>query len=256
MGRQEIVSPVAMKTIFFTVFYFILSLSVTSNQAGAEVAGASDSMDEQNLSKVEFRIACGCVMSEDQERSLFIDYRNGVLFNLLKEKQVCMRFDLVNDTWGDNFTVGKIDLFGEVKIIQDDRFQDGKERRYSMRKVIYAPRAMRLKGVSSARFEQFGVTFNPGFVEYLVDGNHDDFALFVEAAEYNAGMRECNPLIFQLDPTHLFLRLSGVPVQKKDTTGVTELSFSFEKEEVLRELLPQSCSRAQISHYQGMKKLE
>jgi len=231
-----------MKTIFSIVFFFLLSAYVTPNQVRAAVSDSSEPMDEHKLSKTVVRVARGYVVAKEHGTTFFIDYRNGTLLTLVKETQVCRRFDILTSPQGDKFTKGKNDLFSEIEFIKEDTTQEEKDPRYSTIKVMYAPRAMRLRGVTSATFEQFGITFTPGVTEYVVDGNHWDFNLFVEAAKYNAGLGQLNPLIFQLDVTHLFSHFSGVPVRKKDKTGATVLSFSLEKEEILRELLPQACS--------------
>lgn len=208
----------------------------------AQVADSSEPMDEKNSQKTVVQVALGYVIVDEQERSLFIDYRSGVLFNLLKETHVCQQYDISNSTQGDDFVSGKIDLFGEFKFLEEGSFQEEKDQKYSTAKILYAPRAMILKGVTSASFKQFGMTFSPRVTEYAVDQNHGDFDLLIETAQYNAGIGELNPLIYQVDLTHLLSHFAGVPVRKREKNEVTALSFVIEKEEVLRELLPQQCS--------------
>lgn len=200
-------------------------------------------MDDQKLTKTVVKVARGYVVVDGgQERSLFIDYRNGLLFNLVKETDVCQQFDISNSTHMDSFVSGQFDLFGEFKFLEEDKDEKEKDQRYSTTEVLYAPRAMMLRSVTTASFEHFGISFTPGVTEYVVDQNHEDFDLLVEAAEYNANIRALNPLIFQLDLTYLFARFAGVPVRQKDKDGVTVLSFVMEEEKALRELLPQQCS--------------
>lgn len=232
-----------MKWIFFTVSFFLLFSYYVTGRVLAQVTDPSEPepMDEKNLTKTVVKVARGYVVVDEPEKSLFIDYKNGVLFNLLKENNVCQQFDISNSTQGDNFFSGQIDLFGEFKFIEEGKDEKEKDQRYSTAQVLYAPRAMMLRGVTVAIFEQFGITFTPGVTEYVVDQNHEGFDLFVEAAQYNAGIRALNPLIFQLDLTHLFLRFAGVPVRRRDKNEVTVLSFVIEEEKALRELLPQQC---------------
>lgn len=233
----------SMKWIFFAVYFFLLFSSYVTGIVLAQVADPPEPehMDEKNLTKT-VQVARGYVVVDGQERSLFIDYRNGLLFNLLKESNVCQQFDISNSTQGDNFVSGQIDLFGELKFIEEGNLQKEKDQRYSTAQVLYAPRAMMLRAVTAAIFEHFGITFTPGVTEYVVDQNHEDFDLLVEAAQYNASIGTVNPLILQLDITHLLSRFTGVPVRKKDKNEVTALSFVIGKEKELRELLPQQCS--------------
>lgn len=207
----------------------------------AQGLGSLGPMGAQNFSTTVVKVARGYVVIEEQERSLFIDYRSGALFIFSKKSNACQQFDIFNPTHGDRFVLGKINLFGEVTFLEEGGFQGERGQRYSKMKVLYAPRAMMLKGVKSTRFKQFGMTFRPGIVEYLVDGNHGSFAPFVDAAKYNAALGEFSPLLLQLDLTHLFSRLSGVPVRQKDKDTVTAVSFVIEEETVLRKLLPQQC---------------
>ena len=208
----------------------------------AQVLDSLETMDEENLSKTVVKVARGYVVVEEQERSLFIDYRSTTLFILSKKTDICQQFDILNPTEGDRFVLGKIDLFGEFEFLEEGGFQGESDGRYSRMKVLYAPRAMMLRGVRSARFKQFGMTFDTGIVEYLVDRNHGNFNLFVEAAESNAAMGAFNPLLLQLDLTHMFSGFSGVPVRQKNKDAVTVLSFVIEEETVLRKRLPQQCS--------------
>lgn len=231
-----------MKWIFFTVSFFLLFSCYRTGLVIAEAADSSEPTDEQNLTKTVVKVAHGYVVVDERQGALFIDYRNGVLFNLLKESNVCQQFDISNYTQGDNFVSGQIDLFGDFKFIEEGEDEKEKDQKYSTAKVQYAPRAMMLRGVTSASFEQFGITFTPRVTEYVVDQNHGDFDLFVEAAQYNAGIRELSPLVFQLDPTHLFMHFAGIPVRKREKNEVTVLSFATEKEKELREMLPQQCS--------------
>lgn len=230
-----------MKWMFFTVSFFVLVTYVTAGLVIAQVADSSEPMDEQNPQKTVVHVSHGYVVVDEQERSLFIDYRNGVLFNLQKETHVCQQYDISNSTQGDNFVSGKTDLFGEFRFIEEGKQEKEKDQRYSTAQVLYAPRAMMLRGVTAASFEQFGITFSPKVTEYVVDQSHGGFDLFVEAAQYNAGIGAINPLLLQLDLTHLLSYFAGVPVQKKDKNEVTVLSFVIEEEEALRELLPQQC---------------
>jgi len=231
-----------MKWIFFTLSFFVLLSCCTTGLGIAQVVNSSKPMDEKSLTTMQVKVARGYVIIEEEERTLFIDYNNRVLFNLLKAPNVCQQFDISKHTQEDNFVAGRIELFGEFRFIEEGKLHEDRDQRYSRSTVLYAPRAMMLKGVTTARFEQFGITFTPGVIEYVVDQNHGDFDLLVEAAQFNAGIGELNPLIFQLDLTHLFARFAGVPVRKRFKNEVTELSFFIEKENTLRELLPQQCS--------------
>lgn len=231
-----------MKWIFFTISLFLLFSCNTTGRVVAQVKDPLTPMDDKTLIQLVVKVSRGFVVIDEENKSIIIDYRNRVLFNLLKKPYVCQQFDISNHAEKDNFVAGQIDLFAEFRFVENGKLHEDTDQRYSTSTVFYAPRAMMLKGVTTARFEQFGVTFIPRVTEYLVDQNHGDFDLLVEAAQYNASLGPLHPLIFQLDITHLFSRFAGVPVRKRSKNEVTELVFSIEKEKTLRELLPEQCS--------------
>lgn len=230
-----------MKWIVLPLSFFVLFSSYMTGFVIAQVVTPSEPMVGKKVTKIIVKVAYGYTVIDMEERTLFIDYNNRVLFNLLKETSVCNQFDISKHTQEDNFVAGRIELFGELRFIEKSALHEETDQRYSTSTVLYAPRAMMLKGVTTARFEQFGITFTPGVTEYVVDQNHGGFDVLAELGQFNAGIGELNPLIFQLDLTLLFFRFAGVPVRKRSENELTEFSFFIEKKKTLRELLPQQC---------------
>lgn len=231
-----------MKCIVLPIAFFTLFSFCVTGFVAVQAVNSSEPMDENNYSKIVTKISQGYVVIDDQKRSLFIDYRKKVLSNHVKETDVCQQFDISYEIQEDNFISERIKLFGEFRFIEKRQSQEKNEQMYSISTVIHAPRAMMLKGVTTARLELFGISFIPRITEYVLDQNYSNFDALVEVAQYNASLGEINPLVFQLDLTHLFSRFAGVPVRKRYENETTELSFSIVKEKTLREMQPQQCS--------------
>ncbi len=117
--------------------FFLLFSCYATGLVSAQVADPSEPepMDEKNLTKTVVKVAHGYVVVDEWERSIFIDYRNGALFNLPKESNDCQQFDISDSIQVDNFVLGQIDLFGEFKFIEEAKDEKEKDQRYSTAKV-------------------------------------------------------------------------------------------------------------------------
>ena len=209
----------------------------------AQVTHLSEHMDDKNVNSTQFRVGRGYTVVDEQKRILFIDYDNGFLFNQSKETGLCRGFDLSISREQDGFAVGHIKIFSELKFVVENQHRGETDQVYSLCQVLNAPRAMMLRGVTAARFEQFGIIFTPGVNEYSVNQAHADFKELLEMAQRNAATAGViNPLIPQLDLSQLLSRFRGVPVHKRGKDSVKELLFSIEKKRTLRELLSPQCA--------------
>ncbi|MFT5702548.1 MAG: hypothetical protein ACI8ZB_005470 [Desulforhopalus sp.] len=231
-----------MKWIFFTASLYLLLTCCAKSFVTAQVVSHSEPMDEKLAAKIQFRVADGYVIVDGQSSTLSIDYAGGSLFNMSKETDVCKRFDISNTYQQDAFLAEQIKIFGEIKVVEGENNKSEKDYVDSGYKVVNAPRALLHRKVTAVRFEQFGIIFTPGATYYRVDQNHSGFEKLLKIAQQNGSKAGVfNPLIKQLDLTHLLWRFGGVPVSKRDKNGVAELFFSLESEQMLRDLLPPEC---------------
>lgn len=231
-----------MKWILLACLLLSFLSCCIGNMTMAEVAELREPMDDKRISKIQFLVGRGYTIVEEQSRTLFINYDDGFLFNLSKETDHCRKFNISSSGYKDDFVAGKINIFSELIFLKEGQQQTFKGQDYPQYKVINAPHALLLRGVTATRFEQFGVIFTPGVTAYPVMPDHVAFRELVELAEYNSTIAgEINPLIFQLDITHLLERIGGVPVCRIKKDRVTELFFAIEKENTLRALFPSQC---------------
>lgn len=231
-----------MKWILLACFLLCLLSCCTGNMTMAEVTELSEPMDDKRVTEIQFLVGRGYTIVEEQSRTLFINYDDGVLFNLSKETNLCRRFNISSSSYKDDFVAGEINIFSELIFLKEGQQQTFKGQDYPQYTVINAPHAMLLRGVTTTRFEQFGVTFTPGVTAYAIMPDHATFRELVALAEHNSAIAgEINPLIFQLDITHLLKRIGGVPVCRIKKDKVTELFFAIEKENTLRALFPSQC---------------
>ena len=229
-----------MKWTVFTLFFLICFTSPTSNICcTAQAQSLSDSMIEQYSARLQFRVAKGFAVIDSDSRIIFIDYVGGRLHNFSKKTNRCQGYTIQEPGQQDDFMVHQDNVFAEINVLEEAMIheEDGRVNH----KILYAPRAMRMRGVTVANTKQFGLTFSSKITEFEVAGNHDDFKQLQELSQYNGTIGKINPLVLRLDLTHLLSRLGGVPVRKIEKDGVAELFFSTEKESRLRKLLPAQC---------------
>ncbi|PHR26079.1 MAG: hypothetical protein COA36_13015 [Desulfotalea sp.] len=230
-----------MKLTSLTVFVLVYLASLTSGVASTWRSSPPVSMDEQQVTTIRFMVARGYTIVDGQKRTLFIDYDKGVVVNLAKETGRCRQFSLLSSEQDAGFVTGQIKLFSELIFLEEGQ-PKGEDGQYSRYKVINAPRAMLLRGVTKATFAQYGVTFTPGVTTYNVDLEHVDFKELLALTEHNGSIGSgITPLIFQLDITHFLSRFGGVPVVKIEKARVVELYFAIYNAQSLRGMLAAQC---------------
>ena len=198
-------------------------------------------MGKQQVMKTFYRLAPGYTVIDEDNRTLFIDYDSGQLYNLSKQSLVCSSFGLSASELQDDFVAAQAGIFAEIKSVAERTEPAGTGDSLLFQTVLYAPRALLNKRVVEAHFDQFGMTFVPGAVEFLVDRKGTDFTEFAEMARNNALGKELNPLIYRLDISHSITRFGGLPVRSKGQELVTEYHFSFEEKKALHQLQQKRC---------------
>ena len=234
-----------MHRVFITVILMVALASFSRNEdiTAAEAAGPSKCMDERQTAKICYRVAKGYTIVDEPGRTFFIDYDAGVLYNLSKEADVCRRFSLSHLGQKDDFAIAQLENFAELTFHKETQ-QNGKQlRNYATYTVVNNPRAMLHRGVVLPAFKQFGVSFTPGLTEYRIDLKHGDFEQLLETVQYNAKATSgLNPLIYQLDISHLLTRFGGVPLSKAKKGEVSSFCFYLSQKKALVELLPPGCA--------------
>lgn len=232
-----------MKPSSLTIFRPLLLASlavvvITTTEAAQHI----QPIDNRKAAKIWYRVASGYTIVDEPERTLFIDYDGGVFYNLSKETGVCRRFPLSYSGQKDTFAGAQFKKFAELTFQKEVQQKDQKKSHYSIYTVINGPQAMLHRGVVSPVLQQFGVSFTPGATTYRIDLKHAHFEPLLEMAQHNAtATAGLNPLIYQLDVTHLLSRFGGVPLRRIKRSEVASFSFSLSKKEVLAELLPPGC---------------
>lgn len=232
-----------MIPVFSRIFLMIVLTFCTGDIAVAEEVGRLTPMDERQAAKIYYQVAKGYTIVDQPKRTFFIDYEGGVLYNLSKETDVCKRFSLSRSGQEDDFATAQLEVFTELTFQKEVQREGEKGDDYSTYTLVNAPQAMLHRGVVSRVFKKFGVSFTPGVTDYRIDLKHGNFQQLLELAQYNGtATSRLNPLVYQLDVTHLLCRFGGVPLSRIKRGEVTAYSFTVSTKKILAGLLPPGCA--------------
>jgi hypothetical protein len=228
--------------LIVSIFALLISLGMVNHLQAETITTSFSAMNTRQEMNTYYRLAPGYTVIDEEHRTLFIDYDNGLIHNLSKQASSCSSFSLLASDIQDEFVAVQADIFAEVKFLEERAEPFGKGNSLQVCTIVYAPRALLHKRVVEAHFDQFGLRFVPGAKEFVVDKGRADFAAFAGMARQNTLGKKLNPLIYRLDLTHLLSRFGGLPVHSDGPEMRTKYHFSIEDENTLRLLQQKHCS--------------
>lgn len=183
------------------------------------------------------QLSKGLSLVTDTEKTLYIDYRNGVIYNKPQTEGKCAAFDMrVVD---DSFVAAQTEIYGELQTLEQT--SHGSNESLTTYKMMQGPRALLTKGVGDSSMNYFGLDFYPGFIKYLVNHKHEDYKKILEISMYNKSVAGINPLVELIEPSHLVQRFTGVVLEKQIKGERTVFIYTFENENTLRDRMISTC---------------
>ena len=154
--------------------------------------------------------------------SIFIDYKRSSItrFDQLTGRCRWFSFAGTGEEW--QVVAERSAIFSEIESLPGD-FQSAADGQ--TRSLIFGPKAMLLRTVTTPVLKLFDLPFIPGRVDFLVDPEHPDGMQLAELAAFNRAYYHNQPMLRQIDPIGLVELLSGVPVQFERGGKVTVLKY-------------------------------
>lgn len=244
-------------TVLVQGFVFLLALLLGNLPVFADSKGMPFILNYERrtldsppqLELLRYAFQQGLTLLQGNYATLYIDYAHLNLYRYEKDSDRCVRFPLhdpaappADQVKGSEILTRKIFEIGKVKVNREARKRENIQG-YSCQQniVVFGPDIQRLRTMVTPTVEQYGQSFQPVIAKVWATASLEGMDDLVYLAHTYEPVFQANPLLRQLDPLGLLLKLQGVPIRSRHSRGQETLKEARWGQEGEVIVLPSAC---------------
>lgn len=237
--EKSTVAILDMKKLIGKLLLFFLIFIVSSG-----ICATNQNMKGNTGKKIVetlIRVESGLTAVLQQEMSIFIDYKNGVLYNQNGETGKCEQFLLMHDAIEIDLAedleqkalLDRSKLFAEIDVL--DSYYEGSKT------LLFGSTVNRMRRVASPVLRSYGVYFFPGRCDCKIRFFDGLDPQLLNIAREHEKYFSLNPLLRQIDVLGLIPYVGGVVVETNKRGVITKYSYELVKDGTIKKRLPKGC---------------